>query len=162
MSINIIKHNRSAWDREVARRNPATVPLPANVIRDARQGNLKLSLTGNRSVPPDWLPDLTWEAVIVSALSGGQQVPLLAAAGARVTALDNSPKQLTRDLEVAKQNGLDVGLQLGDMQDLSRFKSRSFEMAMLGMGLQFVPEPKNVWDELARVLIPRAALIAPS
>jgi SAM-dependent methyltransferase len=160
MSFDVIAHNRVAWDREVDRCNPATVPLPDEVIQEARRGNLGLSLTGGRMVPSCWLGQLSTKRVLCLACSGGQQVPLLAAAGANVTALDNSPRQVSRDMEVAERNALPVRVEVGDMQDLSRFESSSFEIAFLGLGLQFIPEPKRVWSGLAKVLEPGGHVIA--
>ena len=44
--------------------------------------------------------------VLCLASGGGQQAPLLAAAGARVTSWDNSPQQLALDRHVAEREGL--------------------------------------------------------
>jgi hypothetical protein len=40
--------------------------------------------------------------------AAGQQGPILAAAGARVTVLDNSPRQLSQDRMVAERDGLEI------------------------------------------------------
>ena len=53
------------------------------------------------------------------ASAGGQQAPILAAAGARVTVFDNSPRQLDQDRFVANRDGLDMKFIEGDMADLS-------------------------------------------
>ena len=42
------------------------------------------------------------------ASSGGQQGPILAAAGANVTVFDNSPAQLVQDRSVAQREGLRI------------------------------------------------------
>lgn len=149
-----------AWDREAELGNPATVPIDDSSIREAREGKLSLSLTCGRLVPAHWLSDLAGKKVLCLALGGGQQVPLLAAAGACVTSFENSGQQLARDLEVAQRNSLRIEAELGDMQDLSRFPTGAFDLAFVGLGFQFIPNPKLVCDQLSRALRRPATVIA--
>ena len=65
-------------------------------IEEARQGRWEIVLTPTKPVPRDWL-EVEGRHVLCLASGGGQQAPILAAAGATVTVLDNSPKQLERD-----------------------------------------------------------------
>ncbi|SNT41270.1 Ubiquinone/menaquinone biosynthesis C-methylase UbiE [[Luteovulum] sphaeroides subsp. megalophilum] len=160
MSDEIAAHNSVAWDLEVEHGNPATTPVADELIERARSGDLQISLTGNRLLPSAWLDGIRDANVLCLALGGGQQVPLLSAAGARVTALENSARQSLRDHEVATRHGLELSLQRGDFRDLRRFGRSSFARAFVGMGLQFVPDPEKVWSELARVLEPGGHLIA--
>ncbi|MGO7807199.1 class I SAM-dependent methyltransferase [Rhizobium ruizarguesonis] len=157
---SIISHNRNAWDREAELKNPATVPVDDGIILRARRGEAVLSMTGGKLLPPSWLKDIGNKRVLCVALGGGQQVPILAAMGAEVTSLDNSPRQLRSDEETAVRFGMSVRAELGDMQDLGRFDEGSFDVAMLGLGMQFVPYPSVVWKELARVIAPNGTLIA--
>src|SRR5699024_8599738 len=60
------------------------------------------------------------------ASGGGQQGPVLAAAGANVTVFDISPKQLARDDQVASREILELRTVLGDMRDLSAFEDDAF------------------------------------
>jgi 2-polyprenyl-3-methyl-5-hydroxy-6-metoxy-1,4-benzoquinol methylase len=53
------------------------------------------------------------------ASGGGQQAPILAAAGASVTVFDASDAQLGSDRAVATRHGLDVTTVKGFMDDLS-------------------------------------------
>jgi 2-polyprenyl-3-methyl-5-hydroxy-6-metoxy-1,4-benzoquinol methylase len=79
-------------------------------------------------------------AVLCLAAGGGQQGPVLAAAGAAVTVFDNSPRQLGRDEEVAAREGLATRTVLGDMRDLSAFPDASFDVVFnppQGTGLPF-------------------------
>src|SRR5919107_5145861 len=89
-------YNREAWDREVERGNEWTVPVGPDVIEAVRQGRWEILLTETKPVPKDWFPDLQGADVLCLASGGGQQAPVLAAAGANVTVLDNSPKQLAQ------------------------------------------------------------------
>lgn len=85
------------------------------------------------------------------ACGGGQQGPILAAAGAAVTVLDNSPKQLEQDEYVARREGLAINTELGDMRDLSRFDDSSFDL-IVHQSNAFVESALPVWKEAARVL----------
>lgn len=153
-------HNRAAWDREVAHGNPATVPVTADQITAARAGSLILTLSGSRPIPPGWIAGISGSDVICLACGGGQQVPLLAAAGAKVTSLENSPRQLDRDREAIDLYGLSFRPVLGDMRDLRMFKSESFDFVFVGLGTQFVPDPSPVWHEAGGVLRRGGCLIA--
>ena len=84
--------------------------------------------------------------------AGGQQAPLLAAAGAIVTSLDNSEEQLALDRQVAEREGLELKTVLGDMRDLSTFDDASFDLIVHVCSNTFVPEIDPVWKECHRVL----------
>src|SRR5919202_2391108 len=101
-------YNRSAWDYQVEHGNEWTVPVSAEGIAEARQGRWEVLLTETRPVPREWFPDLEGLDVLCLAAGGGQQAPILAAAGARVTVLDNSPKQLEQDRKVAERDALNL------------------------------------------------------
>jgi len=124
-----VAHNRAAWDREVDTDNEWTRPVGRELIARARAGDWSVVLIGYEPTPRDWFPpDLRGVAVLCLASGGGQQGPVLAAAGAEVTVFDNSPKQLARDEEVAAREGLAVATVLGDMRDLSAFADASFDV----------------------------------
>ncbi len=113
-------YNRQAWDVAVARGSEWTVPVTPEVIEAARRGEWHIILTPSRSVPRTWFPDdLHGVDVLCLASGGGQQGPVLAAAGANVTVLDNSLAQLARDEEVAARESLSILTIQGDMADLS-------------------------------------------
>jgi hypothetical protein len=122
-------HNREAWDAEVERGNRWTVPVDHQAIEAARGGRLEVLLTDSSAVPAAWFPDLDGADVLCLASGGGQQGPLLAAAGANVTVLDNSPKQLARDRPVAKREALPLRPLEGDMRDLSDFADGDLDLA---------------------------------
>ena len=90
--------------------------------------------------------------LLALACGGGQQAPIFAAAGANVTVLDNSPRQLDRDREVAEREGLQIKLIEGDMRDLSIFADLSFDFIFHPVSNLFVPEVRPVWKEAFRVL----------
>jgi SAM-dependent methyltransferase len=98
-------------------------------------------------------------AVLCLASGGGQQGPVLAAAGAAVTVLDTSPRQLGRDQEVATREGLAVRTVLGDMRDLSAFPDACFDVVFNPVSTVFCPDLAPVWRESFRVLRPGGTLM---
>ena len=150
--LNIRQYNREAWDRQVDGGNPWTIPVSPEVITRARQGQFAVLLTEQKSVPAEWFPNLKGLDVLCLAASGGQQAPIFAAAGANVSVLDNSPKQLERDRLVAEREGLTLRLVEGDMRDLSAFSAESFDFIFHPVSNIFVPEVRPVWKEAFRVL----------
>ena len=160
MSDEIARHNRHAWDGLVERANRWTVPVDAATIAAARRGEWHIVLTPTRPVPREWFPPLTSEPVLLLAGAGGQQAPVLAAAGAQVTVLDNSPRQLAQDQLVAEREGLRIRSELGDMRDLSRFADGTFALVCHPCANGFVPEVRAVWREAFRVLRPGGVLLA--
>ncbi|HXW45903.1 MAG TPA: class I SAM-dependent methyltransferase [Streptosporangiaceae bacterium] len=156
----VVARNRVAWDRQVAAGNEWTVPVGPEVTAAARAGDWSVVLIGYEPVPADWFPaSLAGREVLCLASGGGQQGPVLAAAGARVTVFDNSPGQLARDQMVAERDGLEIRTVLGDMRDLSAFASESFDLVFNPVSTVFCPELAPVWRECFRVLRPGGALL---
>jgi len=153
-------HNRDAWNREVERGNEWTVPVGQEAIAAARQGQWEIYLTELKPVPRDWFPDLEGADVLCLASGGGQQGPILAAAGARVTVFDNSPRQLEQDRFVADRDGLTIATVEGDMADLSAFAGESFHLIVHPVSNVFVPDVRPVWAEAYRVLRQGGSLLA--
>ena len=158
--MDIREHNRIAWDKEVESKNKWTVPVTEEVIAAAKQGHWEIVLTPTRPVPREWYPDLEDLDVLCLASGGGQQGPILAVAGAKVTVLDNSPKQLEQDRLVADRHSLPVTTVEGDMADLSMFSDQSFGLIVHPVSNVFVPDIRPVWKEAFRVLCRRGVLLA--
>lgn len=154
-------HNRAAWDKLVQDGNEWTKPVSAEDVRRARGGEWSVVLIGHEPVDRSWLPaDLTGRDVLCLASGGGQQAPILAAAGARVTVFDNSPRQLGQDRMVAERDGLELRTVLGDMRDLSAFGDAAFDVVFHPVSNLFVPDLAPVWRECFRVLRPGGTLLA--
>jgi SAM-dependent methyltransferase len=159
--LDPVAHNRAAWDREVNSDNEWTRPVGTEVIARARVGDWSVVLIGYQPTPRDWFPaELAGTAVLCLASGGGQQGPVLAAAGATVTVFDNSPRQLGRDEEVAAREGLAIRTVLGDMRDLSVFPDASFDVVFNPVSNVFCPDLAPVWRESFRVLRPGGVLLA--
>lgn len=158
--MDIRSYNRTAWDYQVESQNPWTVPVDAQTIAAAREGRWEILLTPTIPVPRDWFPALEGADVLCLASGGGQQGPVLAAAGARVTVYDNSPRQLAQDRMVAEREGLSITTIEGDMRDLSALEDASFDLIVHPVSNVFVPEIRPVWREAFRVLRPGGLLLA--
>lgn len=150
--MDIRAYNQKAWDSEVDSGNPWTVPVSQEMIAAARRDSWSVLLTEQKPVPREWFPPMPGLNLLALACGGGQQAPIFAAAGANVTVLDNSPRQLDRDREVAEREGLEITLVEGDMRDLARFEDESFDFIFHPVSNLFVPEVRLVWKESFRVL----------
>jgi SAM-dependent methyltransferase len=159
--MDIRELNRRRWDLAVEKGNRYTVPVGPEIVAAARQGQWSVVLTESKPVPRDWFPaSLGGLDILCLASGGGQQGPIFAAAGATVTVLDLSPKQLAQDHAVAEKEGLELGTVEGDMRDLSMFAKFSFDLVFHPVSNLFVPEVDPVWQECARVLRPGGTLLA--
>lgn len=158
--MSVFEHNREAWDRQAARGDRWTVPVDSAAVARARAGDWSVLLTPLKPVPRAWFGELKGAKVLALASGGGQQGPILSAAGAAVTVFDASPAQLERDRLVARRDGLGIMTELGDMADLSRFADASFDLIFHPCSNTFVPAIRPVWKEAARVLRPGGRLLA--
>ena len=145
-------HNRKAWDSLVAKGNRWTQPVSREAIAAARKGEWGIVLTPEKPIPRNWLDPVEGKKILCLAGGGGQQAPILAAAGADVTTIDNSPGQLEQDQVVAKREGLTIGSVLGDMRNLTAFEDGSFDMIINPCSNSFVPDVNPIWKECHRVL----------
>lgn len=150
--MDILEYNRRAWNHQAASGNEWTVPVSTEAIEKARGGDWSVLLTQSKPVPKSWFPPLQDLEILGLASGGGQQGPILAAAGAHVTVLDNSPSQLDRDQQIAAKARLPLTTVLGDMADLSMFADASFDMVFNPCSVCFAPDAAVVWHEVARVL----------
>ena len=158
--MDIREYNRGAWDYQVEHGNEWTVPVSTEVIADARQGRWEVLLTETKPVPREWFPELRGLDVLCLASGGGQQAPIFAAAGANVTVLDNSPKQLEQDRKVAERESLNLVTVEGDMADLSGFIDQSFDLIFHPCSNLFIRDVRPVWKEAFRVLRSGGVLLA--
>lgn len=157
---DLVRHNQEAWDKLVEEGNEWTVPVSPEEIAAAKTGEVRIYLTESKPVPQAWFPPLKGADVLCLASGGGQQGPIMAAAGAVVTVFDNSTAQLARDREVAEREGLTLCTVQGDMRDLSPFPDASFDLILHPVSDIFIPDVLPVWREAYRVLRRGGALLA--
>lgn len=158
--MEIRSYNRQAWDRQVAEKSPWTIPVDPAVVEAARRGDWQIILTPTIPVPRDWFGDLADCDLLCLASGGGQQGPILAAAGARVTVFDNSPAQLAQDRLVSERDNLELRTVEGDMRDLGVFPDSSFDLIVHPVANCFVPDLDPVWREAYRVLRTGGSLLS--
>jgi SAM-dependent methyltransferase len=150
--MNIRKHNAEAWDKAVENKSEWSRPVSSKIIAAARRGEWSVVLTPAKKVPREWFGDIKGKNILCLAGGGGQQAPVLAAAGANVTCFDNSAKQLAQDKFVAERDGLKIRLEQGDAADLSRFEDASFDLIFHPCSNCYFPKLEPVWQECFRVL----------
>jgi SAM-dependent methyltransferase len=158
--MDTISQNRRAWNERVqGGQNRWTQPVTPAQVEDARRGVWSIFLTPS-PVPKAWLGDVAGKDVLCLASGGGQQGPILAAAGANVTVFDLSDAQLGQDRFVAEREGLNLKTVQGDMRDLSAFEDAAFDLVVHPVSNCFVPDVRPVWHEAYRVLRPGGQLLA--
>lgn len=157
--MDIVNHNRSAWDHYVDKKDRWTVPVSEGELEKAKTGDWKVILTPNKEVPHHWFPALKGLKILGLASGGGQQGPILVTLGAEVTIFDNSEKQLQQDKTLSDQYGLDITCIQGDMKDLSVFEDQSFDLIFNPCSVLFVDDVRPVWKECYRLLKPGGILM---
>ncbi len=158
---NPIDHNRRAWDKQSSEGQSDWVqPVDADTIAKARRGDWQIILTPLRPVPADWFGEFSGKDILCLASGGGQQAPVLAAAGGIVTSYDLSDAQLAKDRLVADREGLDMATIQGDMADLSCFEDACFDLIFHPISNVFAPDIVPVWQECHRVLRPGGRLLS--
>ncbi len=157
---NILEHNRLAWNNEVNEGNVWTIPVKKDELDAAAKGECKIVLTPYKPVPKEWLGDITGKTILCLASGGGQQGPILAAAGARVTVFDNSDEQLKKDEKVSEEYKLHIKTVQGNMQDLSCFADKTFDMIIHPVSNCFINDILPVWEESYRVLNEKGSLLS--
>lgn len=140
----LAEHNRERWN-ELSREGVAF-------------GRPWLDLTAaeaRRRVDPEGiLREIAGKEVLLLAGGGGQQSAAFGLLGAQVTVRDFSEAQLAADRRAADHYGLSPRLLQGDMRDLSCLKDSSFDLVWHAHSLGFIPDPRPVFREVARVLRP--------
>jgi SAM-dependent methyltransferase len=152
--------NRDGWNRRVSENDVWSVPVSADSVERARSGDWEILLTPNKPVPTGWLGDVAGQDILCLASGGGQQGPILAAAGARVVVFDASDAQLSQDRKVAERDALLLDTVQGFMNDLSVFPDGRFDLIFHPVSNCYSPEIEPVWRECFRVLRPGGRLLA--
>ncbi len=158
--MDILSYNREAWNRQSLAGSEWCDPVSSDTIANARKSEWDVRLTPNKSVPKSWFGDLEGRSVLCLASGGGQQAPILAAAGAKVTSFDNSDEQLAKDCLVAKRDSLRIDAVRGDMADLSAFEDESFDIVFHPVSNVFCENIIPVWKECFRVLKGKGRLLS--
>jgi SAM-dependent methyltransferase len=98
--------------------------------------------------------DVNGKEVLCLAGGGGQQSAVFSLLGANVTVLDLTPEQLESDQVAARHYGYQVTTIQGDMRDLSMLPDAGYDRAHQPISTLFVPDLRQVYAGVARVLKP--------
>ena len=159
--MDIIKQNSMAWDKKVEDGGNYTIPVSKEIIEKSKNGHWEIGVTTGKTVPRHWFPEsIKGLKVLCLASGGGQQGPVLAAAGADVTVVDLSQKQLEQDQLVAERDGLTITTIQGSMLDLHFLEDESFDLVIHPVSNVFVDNIMPVWNEASRILKDKGVLIA--
>ena len=158
--MNYLERNRKSWNVGVMSASAWAQPVDEATIAAARAGRWEVLLTPKIPVPKAWLSDIKGKSILCLASGGGQQVPILAAAGAVVVSFDLSDEQLRKDKLVAAREGLSIRCVRGDMANLECFPDESFDLIFHPCANCFVDDIKPVWHEAFRVLRPGGELLS--
>lgn len=102
--------------------------------------------------PDGWVGPLEGRRVLCLAGGGGRESACFSLLGAAVTVFDLSPEQLERDRAAAAHYGKSVETLCGDMRDLSALHGADFDLVWHSYSLNFVPDARAVFREVARVV----------
>lgn len=92
--------------------------------------------------------------VLCLGAGGGRHGPLLARAGAVVTVVDFSERQLDHDRRAAASQHLELQTVCASIEDLRPLQSASFDLVIQPVSACYVPDLQRVHAEVARVLRP--------
>lgn len=141
---NIIRDNHERWN-ELAN---------ANVMHSQPYLDYTPEKAADYVYRYNILNDVKGQNVLCLASGGGQDSVAFVLLGARVTVLDLSEVQLSRDCEAAQHFGLHVETVQGDMRNLSMFSDNQFDVVWQPYSLNYSPDVEPVFAEVARVLKP--------
>jgi SAM-dependent methyltransferase/ADP-ribose pyrophosphatase YjhB (NUDIX family) len=105
------------------------------------------------------LGDVSGKRVIVLGCGGGQDCIVLAKAGAQVTGVDLSDKQIEYGRRLAEREGVLVTLVQGNAEELHGIEDESYELAVSVHALNYVEHVDRAFAEAHRVLKPGSAFV---
>ncbi|MFQ6009714.1 MAG: class I SAM-dependent methyltransferase [Candidatus Aenigmatarchaeota archaeon] len=98
------------------------------------------------------LGNVKGKKIIEVGCGGGQNSIALAKRGAICTGIDVSKEQLKYAENLAKKEKVKVRFVKGDFQNLTRFKSNSFDMAVSAWAFQYSPNLKKLFRGVYRIV----------
>jgi SAM-dependent methyltransferase len=107
--------------------------------------------------PANILAGIQGKDVLCLGAGGGQQSAVFGLLGARVTVLDLAQGQLEGDRKAAAHYGYEVTTIHADMRDLSALPEESCDI-VYATGLCYVPDIRQIYVEIARVIRPGGVL----
>lgn len=149
--MNIYETNGKAWDEEVQRRNFWTLMASPETIQKAMDGHPEIWITPFKTVPDSWISELRDKNVLLACGGGGQQTPILAAYGCKVTTIDISAGQLDQDRKALDRYHLEANLIKANLLGLP-FEEESFDAVIIPQALNFIDDLQKAYQQVHRVL----------
>lgn len=126
----------------------------------AKKGDWSIVLTPQTPVPKDFFAPFLDDSghfypgtkILGLASAGGQQMPVLTAAGADCTVLDLSDSQLEREKRVAQRENYEISVIKADMTQPLPFEDESFDVIVYPVSNCYIENVQPVWQEAYRVL----------
>ncbi len=152
----IARRNQKHWDLRGNNKDRYTQPW-LNLDKDLllAYANNKLDYLPSPYTyvyPPIILKKIVGKDVLCLASGGGQQSVVFGLLGANVTVVDLSTSQLEADQMAADHYGYEINVDQCDMRDLTIFDNESFDLVYQAISIIFVPEVRQVYNEVFRVL----------
>jgi SAM-dependent methyltransferase len=150
--------NQRLWEEEVKKGCGYTIPwlgLDVALLRRYAAGEIASLPEPMECIhPASVLADVEGRDVLCLAAGGGQQSAVFGLLGARVTVVDLTEGQLDGDRRAAAHYGYDVTTVQADMRDLSSLDAGSFDLVFQANSMAYVPDARQVYRQVARVLRP--------
>ena len=152
----IAKVNEEHWEKQAREGCGFTVPwldLDRDLIRRYINGELESVPEALIEMhPAGILANVEGKDVLCLASGGGQESAVLGLLRAQVTVVDIADGQLEGDRKAAAHYGYDVTTIHADMRDLSCLADESFDLVYQAPSMAYVPDVRQVYSEVARVL----------
>lgn len=135
------------------------VPISHETFLEAKNGHWDVVLTPHKVVPHEWFPSMRNANVLGLASGGGQQMPIFAALGAKVTVLDYSAEQLKSETLVSEREGYPITLVQADMTEPFPFADETFDLIFHPVSNVYVETVESIFRECYRVLKPGGVIM---
>ncbi len=146
---DIARYNRERWKALVE----------ANAVFSRPQLDLDAESARCSICWQEFFGDLRGKDVLCLAGGGGKQSAAFALLGANVTVVDLSGEQLERDELASGHYNLPIRTIQGDMRDLARLDTGTFDIVYQPYSINFVPDCAEVFRQVAGVARARADII---
>ncbi len=150
--------NQKLWEDEVQKGSGYTIPwldLDLSLLRRFANGELAALPEPLDCISPSIIfANVAGKDVLCLAAGGGQQTAVFGLLGANVTVVDLTAGQLRGDQRAAAHYGYPITCVQADMRDLSALDDSSFDLVFQADSFSYVPNVRQVYSEVARVLRP--------
>ncbi len=158
----VSEHNKGVWERMSAEGENRSA-LPPELERAQCVSEFRvLPLAVSVELPTTWWGELRGKDVLCVASGGGFQGPILAAAGANVSVLDISVRQLERDRAMAEKHGLSDRLTTipADAATEWPVEASGVDLVVIPFATGLFADVHHLWKEAYRVLRSGGRLVA--